>query len=258
MLVYLNGGPRRYDLRPIPAGRQRRRFWEFQAVLEGRIARMVEDRPPEWHSRTLWLCPPGSTHGWLGARRKTAEIAVFHFQHVPTALEALAPPGNGLAIPLNAAQIRAVRSLLHQGQKHMARPGTGLLLCSDHILSALSLLVYETANRHAAPGPDPDWQRVRQALAWYEARLASNPRFEEVAAAVHVSPSHLRRLFHRCLQTSPQHAFDHLRFQRALQMLTDTDTKLSAIGDACGFSEVAAFSRAFKNKFGTAPSHFRS
>ena len=29
------------------------------------------------------------------------------------------------------------------------------------------------------------------------------------------------------------------------------------IGDACGFSEVAAFSRAFKNKFGTAPSHFR-
>jgi len=101
-------------------------------------------------------------------------------------------------------------------------------LCSDYVLSALSLLAYEGAVSHSA------------------------------AAAVLVSSSHLRSLFHVCLQVSPQAAFDQLRFQRALQMLTDTNHKLSTISDACGFSEVSAFSRAFKSKFGSPPSLFRT
>jgi AraC-like DNA-binding protein len=257
VLVYIGRGPRRYDLHPVPQGRQRRRFWEFQAVVRGRIGRVDVNEPGRLRSRTLWLSPPGSTHGWTGPRGQAAEVAVFHFRHLPAALEPLVAAKGFVAVPLSLPQVETVRRLLREADHHLQHPGPGLMLCSDHVAATLSLLVYESATRHPAPVPDRDWQRVREALAWYEARLADNPRFDAVAAAVHVAPSHLRRLFHRCLHTSPQHAFDHLRFRRALQMLTDTDTKLATVSDACGFSEVAAFSRAFKNKFGAPPSNFR-
>jgi AraC-like DNA-binding protein len=257
VLVYIGRGSRRYDLQPILQGRQQRRFWEFQAVLRGRIGRVDIDKPVCMRSRTLWLTQPGSSHGWTGPRGQAAEVAVFHFRHLPAALEPLVSARGFVSVPLSLSQVETVRHLLREADHHLKQPGPGLMLCSDYVAATLSLLVYESATLHSAPAPDRDWQRVRQALAWYEARLADNPRFDAVAAAVHVAPSHLRRLFHRCLQTSPQHAFDHLRFRRALQMLTDTDTKLSTISDACGFSEVAAFSRAFKNRFGAPPSHFR-
>lgn len=257
MLVYLNGGLRRYDQKPILAGKERK-FWEFQVVLKGRIARVNRDQPARFRSNTLWLSRAGSKHGWTGVPGRASEVAVFHFQHVPSPLETLADRYNEIAIGLDKAQIARIRFLFRQARHHLTQPGPGLFLCSDHVLAELSLLVYASLNKILAGQPHPDRQKVEDALGWYGARLREAPGLDDVAAAVSCSRAHLRRLFQRCLQISPREAFDHLRFQRALQMLTDTEIKLRGISEACGFSEESAFSRAFKKRFGAPPSEFRS
>lgn len=255
MLMYLNGGPRRYDLRPVQM-RQPRRFWEFQAVLAGTIAPVYPEGVGEARSDCLWLFPLGSPHGWTSPRGVKSEIAVFHFPHVPAALARRVADRPFITRPLDSSQRERVRALYRQAYDYSARPGAGLLLSSEHLLAELSLLAYEGLSEPDSAHDHTRWQRVKNALAWYEARMAENPGLIEVAAAVHVSPAHLRRLFHHCLQASPKAVFDQLREQRALQLLAEGENKLAAIAESCGFSEVSAFSRAFKRRFGTPPSSF--
>ncbi len=99
---------------------------------------------------------------------------------------------------------------------------------------------------------------VDAAIMWYAERMDENPSLLEVAKATGVSLAHLRRLFHEVLQTSPKNILDQLRFQRAMQLMSDINMKLETISERCGFGSASAFSRAFKIKFGCSPESWRS
>lgn len=131
------------------------------------------------------------------------------------------------------------------------------MLCLEHILLELSLLVYEARRDSAPDSSTVADRRVGEALSWFSERIPDNPSQEDVASAVNVSPAHLRRLFHQVLQTPPKRAFDELRFQRAVELMSDPAVKLSTVSVACGFESQSAFSRAFKAKFGRAPESWR-
>jgi transcriptional regulator GlxA family with amidase domain len=100
--------------------------------------------------------------------------------------------------------------------------------------------------------------KVIEALAWYNANLAFGPNIEEVAHAVHLSSTHLRRLFHKVWGTSPQAAFTHAQFERAKELMLDQVISLERIAEYSGFGSASAFSRAFKVEFGVSPKSYRS
>ena len=79
----------------------------------------------------------------------------------------------------------------------------------------------------------------------------------ELAAAVGSTSWTLRRLFRRHLGTTPMRHYRALRLERARQLLAYSHLTVSEIATACGFSEVASFSRAFTQHFGEAPSRSR-
>jgi transcriptional regulator GlxA family with amidase domain len=99
---------------------------------------------------------------------------------------------------------------------------------------------------------------VNAAIVWYAKRMEENPAFPEIARAVGVSAPHLRRLFHQVLHASPNRIMDQMRFQRAMQLMSDPAIKLESVGEQCGFGSASAFSRAFKMKFGCAPQVWRN
>jgi AraC family carnitine catabolism transcriptional activator len=88
--------------------------------------------------------------------------------------------------------------------------------------------------------------------------METNPGLDEVARAAGISTAHLRRTFHRIFQMSPKSFFDQLRFQRAMQLLSDPTVKIEAISIQCGFSSASTFSRAIKNKFDRSPDSWRT
>ncbi|MGB1092192.1 MAG: AraC family transcriptional regulator [Oceanobacter sp.] len=79
---------------------------------------------------------------------------------------------------------------------------------------------------------------------------------ETIASQLHMTSRTLRR------KLSSEHASfqslkDKVRIDQAIQLLSQPDLTLAEISQTLGFSDPAAFSRAFKNWTGTAPSQYR-
>lgn len=261
MLAYFSYGKRRYYENPLNHLQQQRRFWEFQAVIQGRIGKMPAGvTTTSIQASTLWLSPPGSAHGWAGEPKKDATIVVFHFSYIPKSLATLINSRQQVEIPLSSENCRRLRKLAQGVQNYWERPAPGMLLCYEHALLELSFLTHE-ALQHDQSLPEHRKQSnaaVQQALLWYNEHMQDNPSLTTIAQKVHSSPANLRRLFHQSLQASPKDVFDQLRYQRAMQLLTDTHEPLAKIADKCGFQDQSAFSRAFKHHFMCSPSEIRS
>ena len=255
MLIYLGTGPRRYGEEPLPLSR--RRGWEFQAVLKGKIAPLLRDGAPMAPAaHRLWIFQPGHVHGWVGEKGRAAEVAVFHFVTVPESLKRILEPRGMTEIDLTPGEVRQIRELARKVEPYWTRPASGMMVCYEYALMALSLLVTEKLGRRTEPESYAQ-SRVNAALSWYSERMEEDPSLPEIARAVGVSGVHLRRLFHKVLQASPGNVIDQLRFQRATQLMSDPAIKLEEVGLRCGFGSASSFSRAFKAKFGASPQEWR-
>ena len=254
MLCYLASGARSYAEKPVRA--YRRPYWEFQAVLSGRIAMKDDRKNAPLHRSRLWLSAPGHLHGWTGEAGRPAEIVVFHFLRIPEPLAKKIPEKACVDISLSAAQAGRLRHLAAGVEESLQRPGPEMLLRHEHALLELSLFIFEADHSHGET-QDAARVRVQKALDWFAGHLETNPGLDEVARAAGSSSSHLRRHFHEVLEAPPKKIFDQIRFHRAMQMMADPDMKLSTVCEACGFESPSAFSRAFKAKFGVSPDHWR-
>ncbi|WP_309395982.1 helix-turn-helix domain-containing protein [Cerasicoccus maritimus] len=255
MLCYLGIGARRYGENPIPI--YRRYYWEFQAVLKGSIGMRIPDCEPQFRSRLLWLSAPEHEHGWTGKPDEEAEVAVFHFLSIPELVKQRFTKVQCQEFPLSAAQCQRIRELAQKVDITWRSPRPDMTLRHEHLLLELSLLVCAENPAEISAQDRLQRERVDRALSWFNQHMQFNPSQEEVASAAGVSPAHLRRLFHAVMQTSPKQAFDQLRLQRAIHLMTDHWQKLEVVGEACGYQSASAFSRAFKNKFGCSPDQWR-
>lgn len=259
MLVYIGHGLRTYGLNPLRP--IRRPFWEFQAVLKGRIAPILPTGVGKLEARHLWVFPPGSPHGWDGEGAATAEVAVFHFPVVPAPLRETLPHAGFLSIALSAGQIERLRVLQSQALAGFRQPDAFTYLQQEHLLLELSLLA---ASAHTVREIEENARglsgihTVKKALLWYGINLSRSPGLDEVARAVGASPAHLRRLFHKGLGCAPKVALQRLQFQRALDEMSRTNDGLEVIAERCGFGSASAFSRAFKERMGYAPRTWRN
>lgn len=256
MLIYFGTGERRYGDMPVHV--HSRRAWEFQAVLRGEIGVALPEGPGSLQSARMWVFPPGHSHGWVGRKARAAQIAVFHFLAAPEPLGKLIGPQGFLEIGLSRRNVRQIGEIVQSVSRYWSSPMPGMMICYEQALMTLSLMAYENAAERLRSGQESYHQsRVRAAIQWYAERMAGNPSFAEIARAAGVSTAHLRRLFHEVLQASPNQIMDQLRFQRAMQLMSDPAVKLEEVGDQCGFSSASAFSRAFKIKFGCSPQAWR-
>ncbi len=255
MLIYLGTGERRYGDNPLAL--QSRRAWEFQAVLKGKIGLVLPDGVQPMRAHSLWISPPGHAHGWVGEKGGRAEVAVFHFQSAPELLTCLLNPQGLIEIDLNPQSIFQIREMASKVERYWKHPAPGMMICYEHALMALSLIACE-ASESGEVSRSYYESRVNAAILWYAKRMEENPAFPEIARAVGVSAPHLRRLFHQVLHASPNRIMDQMRFQRAMQLMSDPAIKLESVGEQCGFGSASAFSRAFKMKFGCAPQVWRN
>src|SRR6185437_2788076 len=87
--------------------------------------------------------------------------------------------------------------------------------------------------------------------------LRESLRVATLAAVVNLSRSHYTEIFRRVTGYAPLMYLNHLRMQRAVQMLNSTNLSIKAIGDQLGFSDQFYFSRAFTKLHGHSSSEHR-
>ena len=155
-----------------------------------------------------------------------------------------------------------IRSTFQYAAEEVAagRPG------SETVLAKLSeLLFVEAVRRYAEALPDGQtgWlaglrePRVARALALLHGDIAKRWTVDDLGREIGLSRSALADRFVQLIGVPPMHYLTIWRMQVAAQKLRDTSTSLGQIADFVGYDSEAAFSRAFKKEFGTAPATWR-
>jgi AraC-like DNA-binding protein len=169
------------------------------------------------------------------------------------------------SLRLNAEEGSAaewIRSTFQYAADEVAtgRPG------SETVLAKLSeLLFVETVRRYADTLPDDEtgWLAglrdlyVARALALFHRDIARSWTIDGLGREVGLSRSALGERFTRLIGMAPMHYLANWRMQVAAQKLRDGSESLAQIASTIGYESEAAFSRAFKKAFLTAPATWR-
>ena len=141
-----------------------------------------------------------------------------------------------------------------------ARPG------SETVLAKVSeLLFVEAVRRYAEELPDgrTGWfsglrdPHVARALALLHRDITRRWTVDDLGREVGMSRSALADRFIRLIGVPPMHYLAAWRMQVATGKLRDTSGSLAQVAETVGYDSEAAFSRAFKKAFGTAPATWR-
>ena len=137
---------------------------------------------------------------------------------------------------------------------------------SATVLAKLSeLLFVEAVRRYAAALPESQtgWLAglrdpyVARALALLHRDIARPWNVDHLGREVGLSRSALADRFIRLIGVPPMHYLAGWRMEVATQKLRNTSASLAQVAETVGYSSEAAFSRAFKKSFGTAPATWR-
>ncbi|HWA27510.1 MAG TPA: AraC family transcriptional regulator [Lacunisphaera sp.] len=262
--------PRRFMLRYFANGRIRwkdgmrcntRTNWEIYAVIDGRCGVTFRDgSKPVLQERMLWIFAPECAHAWHDDGHHTYHRLALHFSGVPHPLDEIVRQNGGwLARPLKPADITRLLEIAGQLEQHFCHPIGASPLHFQRGLMDLSLLLLESHPRAIEPMALTDVAsfRVERALSWYTEHLASNPSVKEVAEIIHVSPSHLRRLFAEVRQASPKELFRRVRLEKAQDLMGRTNLPLDEIARLCGYTSASHFCRDYKAVHHFTPSTWR-
>ncbi|QYX58167.1 GlxA family transcriptional regulator [Roseovarius sp. SCSIO 43702] len=99
--------------------------------------------------------------------------------------------------------------------------------------------------------------KVRRAIDIMERHLEEPVTIAEIAHAAGLSQRQLDRLFRRYVRVSPQVYYRDIRLDRARGLVTQTEMPIAEVALASGFASPVYFGRAYKARFGLAPSRDR-
>jgi AraC-like DNA-binding protein len=95
--------------------------------------------------------------------------------------------------------------------------------------------------------------RIVRAIEWLKQRYAAPLRIEELAEAVHMSPSALHHRFKAVTAMSPLQYQKHLRLHEARRLMFANGVECAAAGHRVGYESASQFSREYRRLFGAPP-----
>jgi AraC-like DNA-binding protein len=95
--------------------------------------------------------------------------------------------------------------------------------------------------------------RVVRAIEWLKQHFAATLRIEELADAVHMSPSALHHRFKAVTAMSPLQYQKHLRLHEARRLMFADGIESATAGHRVGYESASQFSREYRRLFGAPP-----
>ncbi|WP_134087949.1 AraC family transcriptional regulator [Olivibacter sp. XZL3] len=99
---------------------------------------------------------------------------------------------------------------------------------------------------------------TEQAIGFLKSRISTPTTLKDIAEHVHLSVSHFSSIFHKKTGYSPIEYFNHLKIQKACQLLQFTNQRIFEIALAIGINDPYYFSRLFRAHMGISPKNYRS
>ena len=221
--------------------------WEFYAVIDGRCGVRFSDRQtPVFCEKTLWVFAPECSHAWADWRGRSYERISMHFGSVPYPLDELVRQHDGwLEKKLSDSDIAHLEAIAEQLEPAYRHPNVVSPLVFQRHVSDLALMLLEGREFTQSPPALTDLAifKTERAISWYVDHLAQNPTVKEVADAIHISLSHLRRLFWQSRKANPKLVFRRLRLDRAKELMSRSSLTLEEVAAQSGYSSASHLCR---------------
>lgn len=234
--------------------------WEFYAVVKGRCGLRFSDRAqPTLHSKKLLVFAPQCSHGWSDDGQHTFHRIVFHFASVPYPLDEIVNQKGWLGKDLSDADLTRLLTLATELEPHFRHPTLLSQLYFQQALVELSLMLVGDGSFASLPPTLTDLAnfKVERAVSWFAEHFAQNPSVKEVAEAIHVSPSHLRRLFWQVRKSSPKALFRRMRLEKAKELMGRSALTLDDVAAHCGYSSASHLCRDCRAMHRFSPTRWR-
>lgn len=128
------------------------------------------------------------------------------------------------------------------------------------LVQALVLLLVRMADGEPLKEPEGNHrglQLITPAIEQISMHYMDALTVPQLAQLCYVSPSHLRRMFHKIMNCSPLEYLQLTRMEAACALLIHTSQSVLEIGSQVGFPTESSFTRQFKKIFGTTPGQWR-
>ncbi len=234
--------------------------WEFYAVIDGKCGAVFRDgEKPVMREHTLWVFAPECAHAWADDGRHTYHRMSFHFGSVPYPLDEVVRRKGWLETPIASEDIAQLLAMAAELEPHFCRPNSLSTLYFQRHLMDLSLLALrgEQFGGQSPALTDLAHFKVEHALSWYAEHLARHPSVKEVADAIHISPSHLRRLFWQSRHSSPKEIFQGIRLEKAQELMGRSALTLEEVARLCGYANASHLCREYKARNHFTPNKWR-
>jgi AraC-like DNA-binding protein len=217
----------------------------------------INGRRHEIGKNQLLVIPQSTPHIYGAARKNPWTIHWFHAagSNVPYYLEQLGVSLDKPVVSLGGdVQLFSLFEDLLEGLQH----GFTLthLIYSAHSLAHLMGLILRHKEEYWF-GETSARERIEKSLGFMRSHLREPLNVAALAAVANMSRSHYTTLFRRVTGYAPLNYLNHLRMQRAVELLNTTDWPIKNISEQLGFSDQFYFSRAFSRMHNHSPSEHR-
>lgn len=205
----------------------------------------------------LLVIPPSTPHIYGASKNEPWTIHWFHAvgTNVPFYLDKLEVAEEKPVVRLGGdVQLFSLFEDVLEGLEH----GSTLthLTYAAHSLTHLMGVILRHKDEYSH-GEANIKERITKSIDFMKEHLREPLRIATLAAVVNLSRSHYTETFRRVTGYAPLMYLNHLRMQRAVQLLNGTNLSIKAISDQLGFSDQFYFSRAFTKLHGHSPSEHR-
>lgn len=217
----------------------------------------IAGRRHEVARHQLLVIPAGTPHIYGASRDKPWTIHWFHAagSNLPCYLERLGVSTAQPVVSLGGdPQLFSLFEDLLEGLQH----GFTLthLIYAAHSLAHLMGLILRHKEEYW-PGESSGRERIDKSIDFMKSHLRERLTVAHLATIANLSRSHFTTLFRRVTGYAPLNYLNHLRMQRAVELLSSTNWSIKQISDHLGFSDQFYFSRAFAKMHNHSPSEHR-
>jgi AraC-like DNA-binding protein len=234
-------------------------YYELGFVLDGHATHIVNGVAQPAGPGTAFLLSPADFHALEASGPQGLRLvnAVLHPELVERTLESLLP-ADELALPWSVTDLPGVADDVRRVCEEVSArtPGWDVLVESS-LRSLLVELARGVAGTEAPSGPASAGSppaHLRRALRYVERHFREPLTLAQVAAVAHLSPHWFSEQFRRATGESFQSFLKRRRLQFARSLIESTELGVTEVCHAAGFNDPSYFGRAYRDRYGVAPS----
>ena len=228
-------------------------FHQVVLPLQGRLEMTVGDARGAVSPRWVALVAAGQPHSFTGSEGNAFLVADIPKESPPVQ----EPLGALLWQHAGRSPFVRIDAELRRLIDYLAREVERGMLVTTLSAPACALLLGAIAARLGLDEEGGWPPGLRAACGYIDAHLEWPIEVADLARVAHVSSSRLHALFREHLETSPQRHVTRRRLERASDLLRHTALPVADVAQRVGYSDQAAFSRAFRRHTGHSPLAYR-